>query len=131
MNSVNLVFALVFDSESRGLLATCRAGLRRLSVILLMTILAGQLAAQEAKLFEQEPFDVVTLNAQNQGRVLKTFPLALPGRRIPTNPNPNATLRIRMLNNPDEEFDLAWRGVEKIELFEFLLLISKLVTNQI
>ncbi len=124
MNSVNLVFALVFDSESRGLLATCRAGLRRLSVILLMTILAGQLAAQEAKLFEQEPFDVVTLNAQNQGRVLKTFPLALPGRRIPTNPNPNATLRIRMLNNPDEEFDLAWRGVEKIELFEERVLLE-------
>ena len=46
------------------------------------------------------------------------MPLDFPGRRIPTNPNPNSRLRVRLLNNPDEEFDVAWGGIAKIDLFE-------------
>ena len=32
------------------------------------------LAAQEGKIFEQEPFDIITLNEANQNRVLQTLP---------------------------------------------------------
>ena len=84
----------------------------------LLLLALSPLAAQEGKIFEQEPFDVITLNESNQNRVLQTLPLNLPGRKLPTNPNPNSTLRVRLLSNPDEELEVAWRGIAKIELFE-------------
>lgn len=79
---------------------------------------AGWVHAQETKIIEQDPSDIITLNAENQGRVLRTLPLSLPNRRVPPSPDPSATLRIRLLDNPDEELDLAWRGIERIDLFE-------------
>ena len=76
------------------------------------------LYAQETKIYEQEPYDVITLNAANQGRILRVLPLDLPERRVEPDPNPNATLRIRLVENPDEEIDVAWGRIEKIDLFE-------------
>ncbi len=74
--------------------------------------------AQQTGILSQEPFDIITLNEQNQSRVLRTMPLDFPGRKIPSSPNPNSRLRIRLLNNPNEEFEVAWNGIAKIELFE-------------
>jgi tetratricopeptide (TPR) repeat protein len=74
--------------------------------------------AQLTGILSQEPSDIITLNEQNQNRVLRTMPLDFPGRRIPANPAPNSRLRVRLLNNPDEEFDVLWGGIAEIELFE-------------
>ena len=90
--------------------------LRLIGIVLLLG--NGSLWAQQTKIYEQEPYDVITLNAANQGRILRTLPLDLPDRRVVLNSNPNATLRIRLVDNPDEEIDVAWGGIGKIDLFE-------------
>ena len=90
--------------------------LRLMGIVLLLG--NGSLWAQETKIYEQEPYDVITLNAANQGRILRVMPLDLPERRVVPSSNPNATLRIRLMDNPDEEIDVAWGGIEKIDLFE-------------
>ena len=74
-----------------------------------LLVILPPLAAQEGKIFEQEPFDVITMNEANQNRVLRTLPINLPERKLPTNPSPNSTLRVRLLSNPDEELEVEWR----------------------
>ncbi len=79
-------------------------------------------AEVEDRIFEKDPYDQLTLDPANSNAVLKLFPLDLPGRRLPENPRSSDTLRIRLLDRPDDEFDVSWRHIAKLELFEQLIL---------
>ncbi len=78
--------------------------------------------AEGERLLDQEPFDEITLNAENGHHVLKVVPLDLPQRRVPENPPANARLRVRLLDRPGAEYELAWFSIDSVKLYEQMLL---------
>lgn len=83
---------------------------------------AGRLAAAEQRLLEREPFDRITLDAENKHAVLEVAPLELPGRRLPAAPNPDQKLIVRLLERPEKRYELRYGAIERVELFEQMLL---------
>ncbi len=79
-------------------------------------------AAADLPLFEQDPFDQITLDEANAGVVLRVKPLDLPGRRLPARPRPTDTLVIRLVDQPDKKYQIAWASIKHVELFEQMLL---------
>ena len=55
-------------------------------ICLLAALTTSRLHADEAPLYEQEPYDTIKLDAENKNVLLKVFPLELPGRKIPAKP---------------------------------------------
>ncbi|MFZ1935531.1 MAG: ABC transporter substrate-binding protein [Thermoguttaceae bacterium] len=79
------------------------------------------LARAEQPLYEQEPYDQITLNAAFNNEVIKIKPLDIPNRM----PLPHKTvgkLKVRRLDKPDKEYEVAWHDIAKFELFEELIL---------
>jgi ABC-type transport system substrate-binding protein/TolA-binding protein len=99
---------------------------RLLSLALRASILCCLLAAAPAwaaeRLFEQEPFDRITLDEQNRGTVLRVRPLDLPGRQVPAKPPPTERLPVRLVEQPDRTFEVFWGSIKKVELFEQMVL---------
>jgi tetratricopeptide (TPR) repeat protein len=94
------------------------------SLALVCLWLATPLAAQDdqgPRLIEQPPFDVMTLDAVSDNRVLKLFPIPLPGRRVPEKPRPSEKLRVKLLDT-GEEYDVEWFHIVKLELYEQMIL---------
>ncbi|MFO0912874.1 MAG: ABC transporter substrate-binding protein [Pirellulales bacterium] len=75
-------------------------------------------AAEPIDWLTAEPFDTITLNAQNQSLVLRVAPLELPNREVPQLPKRTGTLRLKMIDESGALYDLDWNAVESIELFE-------------
>jgi ABC-type transport system substrate-binding protein len=78
----------------------------------------AQSNAQEERRIDREPFDRIVLNQDNEGRVLEVFPLELPQRRLPDEAARTGAIRCRLLTNPEEELEVSWAGIERVELFE-------------
>ena len=96
--------------------------LKHFAIAFIALICCGPLAAQE-RLFEQDPFDQITLDGANQNAVLKVKPLALPGgRRLPERLPRRGTLQVRLLDDPAKLYEVAWQSVVKVELFEQMVL---------
>lgn len=72
----------------------------------------------EPPLIDQQPFDLITLNAANGGSSHKVFPLPFAGRQVPASPNPQDKLRVILVRFPEREYEVLWRDIERIELFE-------------
>lgn len=96
---------------------------------LLLTVLAAfwlmassAAAADERPLYEKEPYDVITLNEANDSTVLKVRPLDLPDRQLPEKLPTQGSFEVTLLDRPGELYRVQWRSVEKVELFEQLLL---------
>ena len=85
-------------------------------------LLVFSVATAEEPLFEQEPYDQVTLDEANNNAVLQIQPLDLPGRRVPQNPRPSEKLTIRLLDKPGTPYEIQWYSIAKLELFEQLVL---------
>lgn len=83
------------------------------------TVQAQDAAPDGRPLWQQDPYDQITLRDDS---VLKTLPLDLPGRRLPENPRGADVLMLRFLDRPAETFELRWRDVAEIKLYEQLLL---------
>ena len=79
-------------------------------------------ARAETPLYEEEPYDQITLDAANDNAVLKVKPLDLPDRRTPPRLKRTGKLIVRKIDESDKEFEVAWRSIAKIELFEQLIL---------
>ncbi len=79
-------------------------------------------ARAQTRLFEQEPYDLITLDRANGGKVLKVMPL--PQRRLPEKPAPRSKLRVHLLEDPATPYDISWTSIdrEKTKLFEELVL---------
>src|SRR5437773_6644435 len=81
-------------------------------------------------LMHQTPFDVLTLDKANDSKVFKVYPVRLAGRRVPEKPKPTDKIRVKLLEN-DEEYDVAWQNIAKLELYEQMVLAeaNKLATE--
>jgi len=76
----------------------------------------------ETPLYEEEPYDQITLDAANNHAVLKVKPLEPQYRRYAAKPRTDGKLIVYLLEEPDKPYELAWRAVVKVELFEQLVL---------
>ena len=94
----------------------------RLILCLLCCLLPAAPARAAERLFEQEPFDQITLDGQNRDAVLKVRPLDLPGRQVPAKPAPTDKLQVRLIDQPDRTFEIPWGSIAKVELFEQMVL---------
>lgn len=99
-------------------------------VILLVTTmfvcaLAPLTSAEEPKtepgerIFEQAPFDLIIDRTK---AVNKVQPLTLPNRQLPKDPKPGDKLIARSFDNPDRDFEITWRSVVEVKLFEQMVL---------
>jgi hypothetical protein len=83
------------------------------------------LAAEQSLLYEQTPFDTITLDEENKNAVIQVFALDVkdvPDRQQPQNPEPESEIIVRLLTNPDQQYRLKWKHIEKIRFFEQELL---------
>src|SRR5688572_16469214 len=99
----------------------------RLATLLCLTFVMSCTAAAaqtqpSPRLSDQEPFDRITLNEENLGAVIKVEPLELPGRKVPAMPDPESALRVKLYAQPDKTYEIQWKHIVKVELFENLLL---------
>lgn len=78
--------------------------------------------ATDPPIFEREPYDEITVDAANGGGTFKVVPLDFPQRKVPENPDPNARLRVRLLDDPDTQAEIAWRHIAQVKLFHELVL---------
>ncbi len=78
--------------------------------------------ADDEPLYHQEPFDRIILNDQNNNAVLEVCPLRLPSRIVPRQPDPEAKLRFRLVDQPEKTYEVQWQEIAKVELFERILL---------
>jgi tetratricopeptide (TPR) repeat protein len=88
---------------------------------LLSCLLVRGQDARRDLLMHQAPFDVLTLDKTNDNKVYKVYPVALPGRRVPDKPRPSDKLRVKLIET-DEEYEVAWFNVAKLELYEQMVL---------
>ena len=83
---------------------------------------AAETLARETPLYEEEPYDRITLLKQYKNRVLKVEPLKLRGHRLPKYINPRSRLEVHLWDNPEKLYELRWSSIEKVELFEQMVL---------
>ncbi len=117
--------------------STCRfytAVIIRLSVCLLAGLTSVQLFAQAplekvleeielaTSLLDEEPFDVVSLTPEASGRSVKVAPIEFPGRRVPNAPKETDKLQVTILLFPTRRYEVAWKNIEQIWLYEQMIL---------
>jgi tetratricopeptide (TPR) repeat protein len=97
--------------------------------VLLSAVAAHAQEARPPRLIDGRPFDVITLDKANDGKVIPVEPLNLPGRKAPEKPRAADKVRIKLLEG-GEQYDVAWLNIEKLELFEQLVLgeVGTLIT---
>jgi len=100
----------------------CHTSARVLALSLAFLLFCSRPAWAEDPLYLQEPFDQITLTEEGGGGVIQVRLLDLPDRRVPATPPAGEKLNVRLLDQPDKLFELEWRSVEKIELFEVIVL---------
>ncbi len=93
-----------------------------LAAVWLAACAPGALRAQEIPFYEQTPFDRITLDEANDNEVLLVQPLDFPERRVPADMRADASIVIRLVDRPDKKYEVVWHSIDKIELFEDLVL---------
>lgn len=83
------------------------------------------------RLFERTPCDLIVLKNQADGG-FEVELLDLPDRKLPVDPKPNDKLVIRLVRDPTGEYEIHWRDVAEVRLFEQRLLAEaqSLVTKE-
>ena len=79
-------------------------------------------AEEFEELLGRDPFDRITLDESSDGEVIEVFPIDFPERRVPESRRPSQKIRVRLLKAPENEFEVAWHNIEKIELYEQMVL---------
>ncbi len=90
----------------------------RIAGALLVGSMASVSQADEAPLYEQEPYDTIRLDDANKDAELKVLPLDLPDRRLPAKPNPADELEIHLVDRPRKTYKVAWESIVEVKLFE-------------
>lgn len=109
------------DQLRRGRDRLCRA-LATTAWLAILTWAARSNAQEDIPLYESEPHDAITLTQDQGGEVYEVFPLDFPNGKVPKNSSPSDQVRVRLLNQPDRQYDVAWRHIAKVERFEQLIL---------
>ncbi|QDU88721.1 Bacterial extracellular solute-binding protein, family 5 Middle [Pirellulimonas nuda] len=92
---------------------------KRLLCTMAACLAASVAAGQQPSLIEQAPFDTIVLKAGNQQ--LRVAPLDFPNRIVPS-PFPGGALTVQWLDRPGQPIEIAWNSIQKIIMFEDLLL---------
>lgn len=82
---------------------------------------APPVPVKEPPLIEQEPFDRITLDAENDNLQIKVYPLLDGKRTAPFPIDLRGKYRVRLLDK-EGEFEIEGRRIVRLELFEELLL---------
>lgn len=80
------------------------------------------LAQNDDRLYELEPYDLVTLAGEDMP--LKVLPIAMKRRASLKNKDPQDSLQVRLVEKPDQLYEVEWRHVVQVQLFEELLLAA-------
>jgi hypothetical protein len=86
-------------------------------------LVAGSEAAAQrpsTRVIDQEPYDLLTL--KEGGQQFKLVPLGMAKRRPVTPGGLDAKLLVRLLKRPEQQYQIAWAEIERIELFEQIVL---------
>ncbi|MHB8897564.1 MAG: ABC transporter substrate-binding protein [Thermoguttaceae bacterium] len=78
----------------------------------------------QTPIYEQRPFDRITLDEANDNLVLNVLPLdkQFPDRKLPEKLPTTGKLIVEPVNEPGTQYECLWRNVVKVELFEQLIL---------
>jgi tetratricopeptide (TPR) repeat protein len=80
------------------------------------------------RLIDMEPFDRLTVKQDEARQIdplkleLKLRPIEMKKRRPLTGEDPAAKLRVRLFDRPTPQYEIAWKDIAKVELFEELVL---------
>lgn len=104
-----------------GILTNSATGMYAIICCALLVLPAvGQ---EEGRLIDQEPYDLLTIPSGKETTTLKVYPVKLPNRRLPEAPKPTDKIPVRLVDDEDNRnFEVMWRDVKKLELFEDLVL---------
>ncbi len=79
-------------------------------------------AKANVPLVEQKPFDVVVITDKpsTDEVLIKCLPLEMKERRMPTKLEikPGSKLKLRRFEDPENEYEIAWRDIVRIEFYE-------------
>ena len=73
-------------------------------------------------LIERDPFDAIIFDGANDNTRLEVQLLDFPDRVVPTGKPGGEKLRFRLLDDFENLYEAPWRSIDKIELFEQMLL---------
>jgi len=71
---------------------------------------------------DEAPFDIITLKKTEESRSIKVNPIDFPNRKIPDSPKETDKFRVTFPLFPDRIYEILWRDIEKVTLFEDLIL---------
>ena len=74
-------------------------------------------AAVAVELMDREPFYQLTLDAENNNAVIEILPL----ESVPVDPQPTDRLRVRLVNNPEQEYEVNWEHIAKLRTYHQLV----------
>ncbi len=74
------------------------------------------------RIIDADPYDRITLIDAEGGGAFRVRPLPLPDRRVPAEPKPNDLLAVELIGDTPAKAEIAWRKIEKLELYEQLVL---------
>ncbi|MGN6136775.1 MAG: ABC transporter substrate-binding protein [Aureliella sp.] len=77
------------------------------------------LPVEETPLIDSPPFDVIVLTEAAGGKRVKISPIA--DRNMTQRPSDNTKLEVVLLSHPDRRYEIAWRDIARIELFERMI----------
>ena len=69
-------------------------------------------------LIDRDPFDRLILDATNKNAEVEVQ--ALPFRKLP--PMRDGSLRVRLVKQPDKQYDVSWKSIDSIKFFEEILM---------
>jgi len=73
-------------------------------------------------LIDMAPFDIITLIPSESGKSVQVNLLELPNRKVPTNSRNTEKLRCVLTIFPGRQYEVAWKDIAKVTLWEDLLL---------
>jgi hypothetical protein len=76
----------------------------------------------DESIMNERPFDLITLTAEAGGDIVRVLPLDFPNRKVPTSPDPTEKLIVSMTIHPDRKYEVKWKDIAKIQLYEELVL---------
>lgn len=126
------------DRRGRGQLTPAMRCARRLASVLSVLVVAGLMVALAAgqemdeddeeehgtsqppaatALLDRDPFFRLTLTPENNSAVVEILPLD----NVPINPKPTDRLRCRMVRHPEQEYEVAWEHIAKLQTYQQLV----------
>ncbi len=78
------------------------------------------MAIEEPPLIDTPPYDVIVLTAAAGGKSVRIAPIA--DRNLTQRPPDTTKLEVVLLSHPDRRYEIAWRDIERLDLYEKMIL---------